>query len=99
MEFQAAIEALKLLPQGATARIYSDSRNLVDTMTLWLPEFRAAAWKKKSGRPIPDTDLLQELEALAAEKSLEWKWIKAHSGHPLNERCDALCDEALSRAA
>jgi len=28
---------------------------------------------------------------------VRWHWVRGHDGHPENERCDALANEAISR--
>jgi len=91
MEFQAAIEALSWLPQHSHATIYSDSRNLVDTATLWINSWQQQGWLKKNKKPLPDADQIQKLYALIQKHSLNWKWIRAHAGNTFNERCDELC--------
>lgn len=91
MEFQGAIEALQALPQNAEAVFYTDSRILVDTMTLWLQEWKNYGWVKKNDRPIPGVDQMQILDQLIQDRKIQWKWIKAHSGIVHNERCDELC--------
>jgi ribonuclease HI len=93
MEFQAAIEALKALPKKSHAIFYSDSRILVDTMTLWKSDWKQYGWIKKNGRPIPNVDLIIELDFLSSSHELEWKWIRAHAGITYNERCDELCTQ------
>lgn len=97
MEFEAAIQALRFLPQGATATVYADSRILVDTMTLWLREWKKNNWTKKAGQDIPGVDQMIILDELSQQHSLSWRWIKAHSGIVFNERCDQLCIEARTK--
>ena len=36
----------------------------------------------------------RELDALTAARRVEWAWIKGHSGHAENERCDELAGRA-----
>ena len=82
MEFQAAIEALKHLPEQSVATIRTDSRELIKTFTN--PRKRTAA----------NADQIQTLDLLLLKHKISWKWIKAHSGEPHNERCDSLCISA-----
>lgn len=91
MEFQAAIEALQSLPLGTKATLYSDSRILIDTLTIWIEEWRACGWTKRKGQDIPSLDQIQILDDLNQQHEISWQWIKAHSGIPFNERCDELC--------
>lgn len=94
MEFQAAIEALRTLPLNSKVTLYSDSRILVNTVTLWMADWKAQNWVKKNGRPIPSVDQIQILNELNDQHRITWRWIKAHSGIPFNERCDELCVRA-----
>jgi len=94
MEFQAAVEALKTLPPKTKVILYSDSKVLITTINLWMAEWKNFGWEKKDGRPIPHSDLVKALDELCSEHEISWKWIKAHSGIPLNERCDELCIRA-----
>lgn len=82
MEFQAAIEALTSLPEGIEATLFSDSRILIDSMTIW---------KGTDLRPESLAPQIDELDRLNERRFIAWKWIKAHAGHEFNERCDALC--------
>jgi ribonuclease HI len=88
MEFRAAIEALKSFEEKTTATLYSDSRILIDSMTVW---------QGTDLRPRSLEAELAELDHLAANHVITWKWIKAHAGHKFNERCDQLCIQARDR--
>lgn len=94
MEFQAVIEALQTLPASSKVTLYSDSRILIKTLTVLLPEWKALGGTKKNGRLPPQWDQVQMLDKLNQEHLISWKWIKAHSGIPFNERCDELCMQA-----
>ncbi|MED5250173.1 MAG: RNase H family protein, partial [Pseudomonadota bacterium] len=37
----------------------------------------------------------QQLDELAAGRAVEWYWVRGHSGHPGNERADALANHAI----
>lgn len=77
MEFQAVIQALQVLTKTANVIIYSDSRIVVDSMTLDTPSFYTQ-----------NVNTIKKLEAIHRVK---WQWIKAHSGIVHNEICDKLC--------
>lgn len=91
MEFQAAIEALKSLPENSTATFYSDSKILVDIMNLWRMDWKTNGWIKPNSRPIPNVDLIILLDTLSLSHNITWLWVRAHSGVLYNERCDELC--------
>lgn len=89
MEFRAAIEALKSLSARTTATLYSDSRILVDTMTVWQGNAEL--------RPRGLETEIAELDQLVNQHEITWRWIRAHAGHEFNERCDWLCIQARDK--
>ncbi|UOF01551.1 ribonuclease H family protein [Bdellovibrio reynosensis] len=91
MELTAAIKALKQVPAASEITLYSDSRILINTASKDMFQWQKNNWLKTKERKIPDIDLVKELHNLTADHNIEWKWVKAHSGNPLNERCDELC--------
>ncbi len=47
---------------------------------------------------MKNADLWQDLLEAAARHDVTWHWVKGHSGHPENDRVDALaCAEADKR--
>jgi ribonuclease HI len=82
MEMMAAIEALKSLPATKQrVELHSDSQLMIKTMT--------EGWKRNANR-----DLWEELDRLAAQHQVTWRWVRGHNGHPENERCDTLAQSA-----
>ena len=52
-------------------------------------------WRTADKKPVKNAELWQELVEAAAPHRVEWHWVKGHSGHPENDRADALaCAEA-----
>lgn len=94
MEFRAAVEALQWLTAPSDVILYSDSRILIDTLTQWRHTWKAAGWERERQRQIHNLDYIQALDTLSEKHSITWKWVRAHSGLPHNERCDSLCIEA-----
>lgn len=94
MEFQAAIEALQTLPTNSCVRLYTDSRILIENITVHVPVWKSLGWKKKNQQDIPNVDLFQNLDLLNSQHQISWHWVKAHSGVGYNERCDELCIQA-----
>lgn len=95
MELTAAIEALKTLKEFTPAVITTDSAYVMNGLTQWLPRWRKNKWKTSSNKPVKNVDLWMLLNSLCRKHSIEWKWVKGHSGHPDNERCDELAREAI----
>jgi ribonuclease HI len=48
--------------------------------------------KKGQERPVLNADLWQELDALAGKHKIRGRWVRGHSGHKDNERCDELAE-------
>ena len=97
MEYLAAIEALRALKAPLRpVCIHSDSNLLIQSVTEWMPGWKAKGWKKKGG-PLKNLDLLQELDRLVAGRTVTWKWVPGHAGVPGNERVDQLTNDAMDR--
>ena len=46
-------------------------------------------------KPVKNAELWQELLDATVRHRIAWHWVKGHSGHPENDRVDALaCAEA-----
>jgi ribonuclease HI len=96
MEMTAAIEGLEALKRPCRVRLYSDSQYLRDGITKWINEWKRRGWRTAGKQPVKNIDLWQRLDAAAARHAVSWIWVRGHSGHPENERADAL---ARARAA
>lgn len=106
MEYTAAIEGLRTLPDGTPACVVTDSRLMLDSMTKWLPGWRRKGFKTASGQPVKNQDLIEALDAeIARLGDVRWHWVKghetgdAHAHKALNDRADRLAVAAARRAA
>jgi len=95
MELTAAIEALNALRRTVRIDLYTDSTYVKDGITKWIHGWKAKGWKTASRKPVKNQDLWRALDEALAEHHVTWHWVKGHSGHPENERADALAREAL----
>jgi len=48
-------------------------------------------------KPVKNQDLWVQLDEQVRNHKIKWQWVKGHSGHPQNERCDELARDAASR--
>jgi len=79
-----ALEALKIAPLEVT--IYSDSQYVVNAIKKgWLKN-----WLKIDFRGKKNPDLWKRFWEVYQKHKVHFCWVKGHSGHPENERCDAL---------
>ena len=93
MELQAAIDALRRLKEPCEVDLYTDSEYLREGITAWIHAWKARGWRKK----IKNKDLWLQLDEIASKHTLEWHWVRGHSGNEENERCDLLSLEAAQR--
>jgi ribonuclease HI len=95
MELLAAIEALNALKKPCRVSLTTDSNYVRDGITKWIHGWRRNGWRTADRKPVKNAELWQALLDATAPHRIEWHWVKGHSGHPDNDRVDALaCAEA-----
>ena len=97
MELAALIAAFQMLPEDSRITVYSDSQLCVKTVNEWAAGWEKRGWKSQDPGPIKNLELVQELYALAQQRSPKSSlhWIKAHDGSRWNEYADALASAYL----
>jgi ribonuclease HI len=90
MELTAAIAALEALKRPMRVHLYTDSQYLRQGITEWLRGWKARGWRTADKKPVKNQDLWERLDAANARHAVEWRWLKGHAGHELNERADEL---------
>ena len=91
MELLAIISALKALNEPCKVFIHSDSKYVIDAVVLgWAKKWKANGWMRNKKDRALNVDLWQQLLELLDKHEVEFEWIKGHSGHPENEKCDQL---------
>jgi len=98
MEMTAAIAGLEALKRPCRVRLYSDSQYLRDGITKWINGWKRGGWLTANKQPVKNVDLWQRLDAAAAPHHITWIWVRGHSGHPENERADALARARIAEA-
>jgi ribonuclease HI len=95
MELRAAIEALNALKRPCRVELHSDSQYVRDGITKWIHSWQGNGWRTADRKPVKNAELWQALLEAEAPHDVRWHWVKGHSGHPENDRVDALaCAEA-----
>jgi ribonuclease HI len=92
MEMQAAIAALeffKTAQQSTPITLYTDSEYVKNGITKWIPGWKKKDWKTSAGKPVLNQDLWEILDTLNT-KTIDWRYVRGHSGDPGNERCDTI---------
>lgn len=91
MELLAVIEGLAALKEPCDVTLYSDSTYVVKSIEAGhAQDWKARGWRRKGNRPVLNPDLWERLLQLCEAHQVEFKWVRGHSGHAQNERCDAL---------
>ncbi|PBJ83285.1 ribonuclease HI [Lysobacteraceae bacterium NML93-0399] len=94
MELMGAIAALEALTEPCEVVLHTDSQYVRQGITEWLRNWVRRGWKTAGGGAVKNQDLWQRLQAACERHSIDWRWVKGHSGHPENERVDALASAA-----
>ncbi len=103
MELTAVIEGLRSLNRVCAVKLHVDSTYVLNGLTQWLPGWKRNGWRTSAKKPVKNVDLWQVLDTEVARHTIEWVWVKGHSGDPGNERADQLAnrgvEEVRSRGA
>jgi ribonuclease HI len=106
MEFTAAINGLRYLPDGSRVCVVTDSTLMLDSMTKWIKGWKRRGWKTAAGKPVKNQDLVLALEAeIGRHAQVRWHWVRghetgaAHAHKALNDRADQLAVAASHAAA
>jgi len=87
MELLAVIVGLEKLKQAKMqVVVFSDSKYVVDAVEKkWL-----FGWEKTGFSKQKNADLWIRFLRVYRKHTVRFQWVKGHSNHPQNERCDAL---------
>lgn len=95
MELIAVIRGLEALSRPSDVTIHTDSRYVMDGVTQWMKRWKANGWKTADKKPVKNEELWRELDEMCARHTIRWRWVRGHSGHPENDRADALARAAI----
>ncbi len=95
MEMTAAIVALQQLQEPSEVELTTDSQYVIKGITEWIDGWIRKNWVSSSKQPVKNKDLWLKLLELNERHRIKWIWVRGHSGHPENERADALANEGI----
>ena len=98
MELTAVIEALKSLTRPCKIILTTDSNYVKNGITEWIHSWKKKGWKTANKKPVKNKKYWQQLDVEVQRHTIDWKWVKGHSGHPENERADELANEAVDES-
>ncbi len=96
MELLAPINALREIKSGPKIKIYTDSQYVKNGITEWIDTWLNNDWKTSKKEDVKNKDLWIELYNLTKFLDVQWFWVKAHDGNPLNEEVDLLAKKAAN---
>lgn len=99
MEITAALQAVRALPGPLV--VVSDSTYVVNCFRDgWWRGWLARGWTNSQRKPVANRDLWEPLVLLVQERGdVTFRWVKGHSGDPMNELVDRLAVEQAMLAA
>ncbi len=95
MELTAAIQALQALHRACSVELHTDSNYLRQGITQWLANWKKNGWKTAAKKPVKNADLWLELDDACQRHTIEWRWVKGHSGNLGNEAADVLANRGI----
>ena len=95
MELMAVIMALESLNKQCKVKLTSDSQYVLKGINEWMENWKKRGWKTAAKKPVKNVDLWQRLDKAREEHSVEWVWVKGHSGHIENEIADELANQGI----
>ena len=99
MELEAVVQGLGRLKRPCRVELFTDSVYVGKGMTEWMPKWKANGWKRREGKslkPVKNEDLWRKLDELMAIHTIKYTRVAGHSGHPENERADALARAGMA---
>jgi ribonuclease HI len=94
MELTAAASALEALTRPCTITLHTDSEYLKNGITRWHTGWVRKNWRNAAGDPVKNMDLWRRILDAAKPHTIDWRWVRGHSGDPMNTRADELATRA-----
>ncbi|MFK0219491.1 ribonuclease H [Streptomyces vinaceus] len=96
-ELTALQRLLETLAPGTAVEVRMDSQYAMKAVTQWLPAWKRNGWKTAAGKPVANRDLVERIDALLAERDVEFRYVPAHRAD--GDHLNAIADQAASDAA
>lgn len=96
MELMWVIMGLKKLKTKSQVILTTDSQYTINGLQKWwAKKWRENNWFRKWSQKAQNWDLWKILLEEYEKHDVSFNWIKGHTGHPENERCDELATLAM----
>ena len=91
MELLGVIEPMEDFDFPCEIEVWTDSQYIVNAINKkWLESWVKKGWKKADNKPVLNIDLWERMLKVLNRHTIKFNWIKGHSKHPQNERCDQM---------
>ena len=95
MELMAAIQALEALNKPCKVELHTDSQYVMKGISEWIHGWKKRGWLTADKKPVKNDDLWRRLDQARLRHQVDWRWVKGHAGHELNEHADALARQGM----
>jgi len=95
MELMAAIQALESLKKPCEVELHTDSKYVQQGIGEWIHGWKRRGWLTADKKPVKNEDLWRRLDEARGRHDVQWRWVKGHAGHELNELADALARRGI----
>jgi ribonuclease HI len=95
MELMAAIQALEALKKPCKVELHTDSTYVMKGISEWVHNWKRRGWQTADKKPVKNEDLWRRLDEARLRHDVDWRWVKGHAGHDLNERADELANRGM----
>ena len=95
MELLGAITALDALKSRQRVVLTTDSQYVINGIEKgWAARWQANGWMRNKKERALNPDMWERLLKACNRHDVRFEWIRGHTGHPENERCDELANSA-----
>jgi ribonuclease HI len=96
-ELTALERLLTAVDPDVPLEVRMDSQYAMNAVTKWLPGWKRKGWKTAAGKPVANQELVVRIDALLAERDVEFRYVPAHQVD--GDRLNDFADRAASQAA
>ena len=98
MELTALIKGLEALKEPCRVTVVTDSAYVANGISKgWARGWQRNGWVKSDKKPALNAELWEALLLQVDRHEVDIQWVRGHSGHPENERCDRLAVEQVKK--
>lgn len=96
MEILAVLTGLRMLKEPCSVAVHSDSAYVVNAIEKgWLEGWKKKGWTRGKAGELKNKELWQEMDRLLQIHDVHFVKVKGHANDELNNRADALVNEAM----